>query len=74
MQVIPVDEVMTGSAIIQLFILNTKTNGSKRSMEGLLCVPSRNMEKWLIVNMNVNAESDQSPNYAQREAYCNEGG
>lgn len=35
----------SASAIIQLHILNTQTNGTEGSVEYLLCVPSRSMEK-----------------------------
>lgn len=35
----------SGSAITQLCILNTWTNGTEKSVEYLLCAPRRNMEK-----------------------------
>lgn len=54
----------SGSAIIQLSILNTQTNGSERNVEGLLCAPSRNMEKIVNREQNVKAECAKQSSYS----------
>lgn len=48
MQVIPVDEVM--ALAVQLFSCAFQIMEMGRSVEYLLCAPSRNMEILLIVN------------------------
>lgn len=54
----------SGSAIIQLCILNTWTNDKEGRVEYALCVPRKNMEK-----QNAKADNDQSANYASHKVH-----